>query len=190
MQCAVCSWVTPYNWIMLNQSSVNQINLVETLKWNLFQAVAFLPKILCDVKRVEIARAIRLCKSSVESFYFTVPRTKVGGANCIECEKNDSVQKEQEWEICSIVTRKITSTKKWYSMGSKSVLIKITDDTIETRSSFTLAKIWTTQSLDCTWLKSGLPWKLANPVQTTIVWKRIHVHSTLANLWILRVDQL
>ena len=53
--------------------------ILETLECDLFQAVSFLPKTLCDVKRVEIARAVRLCKSSVELFYFTVTRTKVGG---------------------------------------------------------------------------------------------------------------
>ena len=34
-------------------------------------------KIECEVKRVEIARGVRLCKSSAEPFLFKVPRVKV-----------------------------------------------------------------------------------------------------------------
>ncbi|CAI8046126.1 Coronin-7 [Geodia barretti] len=40
------------------------------------QAVSYLPKYLCDVKRVEIARAVRLCKATVEPIFFKVPRTR------------------------------------------------------------------------------------------------------------------
>lgn len=36
-----------------------------------------LPKVLCDVKRVEVLRAVRLTKSSVEQFTIRVPRTKL-----------------------------------------------------------------------------------------------------------------
>ena len=43
----------------------------------LLQGIGFLPKVVCDVKRVEIARAIRLCQTSVEGIFFTVPRAKV-----------------------------------------------------------------------------------------------------------------
>ena len=42
-----------------------------------WQAVSYLPKDLCDVKRVEIARAVRLCKTTVEPIFFKVPRTRV-----------------------------------------------------------------------------------------------------------------
>ena len=38
------------------------------------QAVCFLPKIMCDV---ETARAVRLCKTTVEPIFFKVPRTRV-----------------------------------------------------------------------------------------------------------------
>ena len=41
------------------------------------QAVCFVDKIECEVKRVEIARGVRLCKSSAEPFLFKVPRVKV-----------------------------------------------------------------------------------------------------------------
>ena len=34
-------------------------------------------KIECEVKRVEIARGVRLCKSSTEPFLIKVPRVKV-----------------------------------------------------------------------------------------------------------------
>ena len=39
--------------------------------------MAFLPKVLCDVRRVEIARAVRLLSDSLEPVFFTVPRAKV-----------------------------------------------------------------------------------------------------------------
>ena len=41
------------------------------------QAVCFLPKDMCDVRKVEIARAVRLCKTTVEPIFFKVPRTRV-----------------------------------------------------------------------------------------------------------------
>jgi coronin-7 len=41
------------------------------------QAVSYLPKDLCDVRRVEIARAVRLCKTTVEPIFFKVPRTRM-----------------------------------------------------------------------------------------------------------------
>ena len=41
------------------------------------QAVCFLPKDMCDVRKVEIARAVRLCKATVEPIFFKVPRTRV-----------------------------------------------------------------------------------------------------------------
>ena len=41
------------------------------------QAVCFLPKDLCDVRQVEIARAVRLCKTTVEPIFIKVPRTRV-----------------------------------------------------------------------------------------------------------------
>lgn len=36
-----------------------------------------LPKVLCDVQRVEVLRGVRLTKSSVEQFNIRVPRTKL-----------------------------------------------------------------------------------------------------------------
>ena len=44
----------------------------------LHQAVSYLPKYTCDVRKVEIARGWRLTSNSVDSFTFTVPRVKVG----------------------------------------------------------------------------------------------------------------
>ena len=41
------------------------------------QAVAYLPKTHCDVRKVEVARGVRLCKTSVEPFVFRIPRVKV-----------------------------------------------------------------------------------------------------------------
>jgi coronin-7 len=41
------------------------------------QAVCFLPKDLCDVRKVEIARAVRLCKTTVEPVFIKVPRTRM-----------------------------------------------------------------------------------------------------------------
>ena len=41
------------------------------------QAVGFLQKSLCDVKKVEVARGVRLCKTTVEPFMFRIPRVKV-----------------------------------------------------------------------------------------------------------------
>ncbi|XP_006824884.1 LOW QUALITY PROTEIN: coronin-7-like, partial [Saccoglossus kowalevskii] len=40
------------------------------------QAMSFLPKITCDVKKVEVARALRLSKTTIEPIVFTVPRVK------------------------------------------------------------------------------------------------------------------
>jgi coronin-7 len=41
------------------------------------QGVCFLPKDLCDVRKVEIARAVRLCKTTVEPVFIKVPRTRM-----------------------------------------------------------------------------------------------------------------
>ena len=41
------------------------------------QAIAFLPKVVCDVKKVEIARGVRLTPSTVEQFVIKVPRTRL-----------------------------------------------------------------------------------------------------------------
>ena len=46
------------------------------------QAVCFVDKIECEVKGVEIARGVRLCKSSAEPFLFKVPRVKVSIIHC------------------------------------------------------------------------------------------------------------
>lgn len=40
------------------------------------QAVAFLPKVMCDVSQVEIATGMRLTSTSVEGFSIRVPRTR------------------------------------------------------------------------------------------------------------------
>lgn len=41
------------------------------------QAVAFLPKVMCDVRKVEIARGVRLTSSTVDQFTIKVPRTRL-----------------------------------------------------------------------------------------------------------------
>ena len=40
------------------------------------QAVAFLPKTVCNIKEVEFARAVKLNKTSIELIMFQVPRVK------------------------------------------------------------------------------------------------------------------
>lgn len=40
------------------------------------QSLVFLPKILCDVKRVEVGYGVRLCASSIEPLVFKIPRVK------------------------------------------------------------------------------------------------------------------
>ena len=42
-----------------------------------FQAIGVLPKVLCNVERVEVLRGVRLTKSSVEQFTIRVPRTRL-----------------------------------------------------------------------------------------------------------------
>ena len=44
------------------------------------QAIAFLPKICCDVRAIEFAKAYRLTSSMIEPISFTVPRVKVSMA--------------------------------------------------------------------------------------------------------------
>ena len=39
--------------------------------------MCFLPKDLCNVREAEIARAVRLCKTTVEPIFIKVPRTRV-----------------------------------------------------------------------------------------------------------------
>ena len=43
----------------------------------LLLGVCFLPKDMCDVRKVEMERAVRLCKTTVEPIFFKVPRTRV-----------------------------------------------------------------------------------------------------------------
>ena len=40
------------------------------------QAVAFLPKTVCNIKEVEFARAVKLNKTSIDLIMFQVPRVK------------------------------------------------------------------------------------------------------------------
>ena len=42
----------------------------------LIQAVAFLPKTVCNIKDVEFARAVKLNKTSIDLIMFQVPRVK------------------------------------------------------------------------------------------------------------------
>lgn len=46
------------------------------------QAIAFLPKNCCDVKKLEFARGYRLTSNSIEPFSFVVPRLNVSYLNC------------------------------------------------------------------------------------------------------------
>lgn len=43
----------------------------------LLQGLCFLPKTECDVRDVEVARAVRLGKTTIEPVAFKVPRVKV-----------------------------------------------------------------------------------------------------------------
>jgi hypothetical protein len=45
--------------------------------WSCLQAVGFLDKRACDVRTVEIARAVKMTKTNIEQIQFTVPRVKV-----------------------------------------------------------------------------------------------------------------
>ena len=45
---------------------------------SLHQALAFLPKIACDVKGVEFAKGYRVTQTTIEPLSFTMPRIKVG----------------------------------------------------------------------------------------------------------------
>ncbi|XP_074621834.1 coronin-7-like [Acropora palmata] len=42
-----------------------------------YQAVGFLPKTVCDIKKVEFARAVKLNKTSIDLITFQVPRVKM-----------------------------------------------------------------------------------------------------------------
>ena len=44
---------------------------------SLHQALAFLPKNMCDVTKVQFARALRLTSTTIEPMAFVVPRIKV-----------------------------------------------------------------------------------------------------------------
>ena len=41
------------------------------------QDIQFLPKDICDVKKVEVCRGVRLCSSTIEPIGFKIPRVKV-----------------------------------------------------------------------------------------------------------------
>ena len=43
----------------------------------------FVTKDMCDVRQVEIARAVRLCKTTVQPVFIKVPRTRVSKNTCI-----------------------------------------------------------------------------------------------------------
>ena len=87
----VFSWSTLYLISLLfpqGDSAILTIEYVEDTAPFLFQgatfscggphqAVAFLPKTLCDVSKVEVARGVRQCKTSIEPFLFRIPRVKV-----------------------------------------------------------------------------------------------------------------
>ena len=55
-----------------------QLNALSDFKADcLHQALSFLPKSSVDVRRVEVARAMRLTSNSIEPVTFRVPRLKV-----------------------------------------------------------------------------------------------------------------
>ena len=183
-----CSWVILYNWVILNQSSVNPNQPC----WD-FEMESF-PGGGLPSQDLVWCEACGNCKShssmQVFSWILLLHCTEdKGGRSQLHwvwekwwCTKGDLFHYNVVSKLGKSPAQRNGTTWDQNLDWSKSQMM--------TRSSFTLAKIWTTQSLDCTWLKPGLPWKLVNSVQTTVVWKRIHAHSILANLWILRVDQL
>ena len=63
---------------------------------SLHQGLAFLPRNVLDVRKVEVARAWRLTNNSVEPVSFTVPRVRVGcGAVIVKalvCESHRAVE--------------------------------------------------------------------------------------------------
>lgn len=51
--------------------------LADTKMEGQHQALSFLPQTMCDVRKVEVARAVRLTATTIEPMSFTVPRVKV-----------------------------------------------------------------------------------------------------------------
>lgn len=50
-----------------------------------------MPKTVCDVRDVEVARAVRLSKTSIEQVAFKVPRVKVSSSAKVSCDLNTIV---------------------------------------------------------------------------------------------------
>ncbi|GAB6023962.1 hypothetical protein CHUAL_008692 [Chamberlinius hualienensis] len=74
---------------------------------NAHQALAFLPKIICNVKDVEFARAIRLTPTVIEPLSFTVPRVKT------EYFQNDIFPDTKvTWEPCN-------TSSEWFEGKNK-----------------------------------------------------------------------
>ena len=63
-------------WSHIIMGNIALIYMFISVMYSL-QAVCFLPKDLCNVRQVEIARAVRLCKTTVQPIFIKVPRTKV-----------------------------------------------------------------------------------------------------------------
>lgn len=98
-----------------------------------FKAVGYLPKVLCDVAKVEITCGMRLTKNSLEGFTFKVPRTRITyfqddiypDTLCVE----ESSLSAEMWlqgenliqETCSLKPPNMKSCESKY--GYKSVLL-------------------------------------------------------------------
>lgn len=83
--------VTYYYYYFQGDRTVNTVEFSPNDKPYLFPAspfslptghqdIQFLPKDICDVKKVEVCRGVRLCSSTIEPIGFKIPRVKVCGS--------------------------------------------------------------------------------------------------------------
>ena len=69
------------------------------------QAVAFLPKVMCDARKVEIARGVRLTTSTVQQFTVKVPRTR------LEYFQDDL------YPLTAVTWEPVMSAQEWFDQG-------------------------------------------------------------------------
>ena len=69
------------------------------------QAVAFLPKVTCDARKVEIARGVRLTTSTVHQFTIKVPRTR------LEYFQDDL------YPLTAVTWEPVMSAQEWFDRG-------------------------------------------------------------------------
>ena len=67
----LCMYVTVHDYV-----DCSLFQVIHGLFSMLTQAVAFLPKTVCNIKEVEFARAVKLNKTSIDLIMFQVPRVK------------------------------------------------------------------------------------------------------------------